>query len=140
MRIAIHIRMLLTPEISEARERELAIAEVNIPSVRQLEAVGRLVATQVLIHRCEGEPLREIRLVPSVGDTRQVGILNVFDATIILDVPGERRFPKAQFSGDFLVGRLHLTIAIIHINKEKGTTPLIRLEHFHRRSQLRASG
>ena len=131
--------MLLTPEIGEARERELALPEMDIPGARQLKTVGRLIATQVLIHRCEGEPLCEVRLVPGIGNTRQVGILNVFDATVILDVPGEGWFPETQLSGNLPIGRLHLAIAIVHIYEKEGTTPLIRLEHLNGRGQLRTS-
>ena len=124
--------MLLTPEIGEARERELALPEMDIPGARQLKTVGRLIATQILIHRCKGESLREIRLVPGVGNTRQVSVLDVFDTAVILDMPRERRLPEAQLPRDLPIGRLHLAITIIHIYKEKGTTPFIRLEHLHR--------
>ena len=114
---------------------------MDIPSPCQLEIIGLPVFLDIFIHGGKGEAFCERFIVPCIGRTAQIGIIvrkTVGSSTIILDMYGEWRLPETQFAGNLPISGGNTFAGIIHIDKEIGTTPFIRLEHLDRRGQNRA--
>ncbi len=69
----------------------------------------------------------------SKRDTSQISIVvRIYtSSSIVFNVSRQRTFPELQFAGNFPVSTLYTFAVVIHIYKEKRTTPFVWFKHLN---------
>ena len=135
--LSVAVGLFSAPEVDEAGEGELPVAEVQPPYARQLQAVvGRsvVVALKVaLVHQLYGIGLGEVGVVPVPGPADERRLLETAASAqpaVVLGVGCKALLADVQLTGNLRVGGLGELSREVYVDKIVPCPPRIGLELF----------